>query len=771
MGERFDAMEAKLSYIGEASLSSKSPVPRRLFLTIAWLFLLSSYASAQASIEIRVVHATNYVPLANVRVQAVKPGTSVSIQGHSDREGVIRFPSLEAGEYELKVEAEGYFSVDHAIVLRPRQALALTMELTPRQTMRQQLEVRASLSDLDPQQTGTSRVLTRQALDQMPGYLTRDVPTLAENLAPGAILSHDNFVHVRGNELSLHEFINGVSFLDNSHQHFTPGISPAIFESVNLITGGFPAEFGNRFGGILDITTRSGRSMSGHGSISAGGGTVLNNDVSAEYGGSAGRFGYYVFGGGYTSDRFLNPPIPNELHDFGHGLRGALQLDYQGKTNLWKLLVTGGGTDFELPNTAEQQDVGRDASRRLRSQTAILNWQHIFSPRVLVSSSLYERTVSDDLFPTSDPVTQRGDGSRGTLTAGIKSDLTVARGSHTLKFGIDLARLRLLESFHFDPQSEPTELEPFDFRGGVHGGQVSVYAQDHFTLAHNLTLDLGVRWDQFDLVDTFAQVSPRVGVAYHIPATHSVVRFSYNRFFSPPPIEYQLLASFLGNNNPEPDLRVGGPKPYRQHYFEAGWSQELHRDVLLEISAYYHRGENSFENSEVGVTRLFLPTNFARARAKGVEAALMFKQLERLGISGRIQYAVARVRFFGPIAGGFADEALEPGEQIAPAFDQRHIITASFLYYAKWRGLWSGLNFRFGTGTPVEEGAVRLPSHATADLAAGLTLWQHEKQKLDFEFNLINMTDNRYQIAKESELTPIQFAPRRVVSGRLKWHF
>lgn len=741
------------------------------FFFLAWALLLPLYSLAQGSVEVKVTRSTDHRPLANVKVQLIKPGTRFSAQGASDAQGLVRIPAIEAGEYQLRADADGYFPANYHIALAPRQVFALALELTPRERVREQIEVRSSVVELNTQQTGTSQIVTHQTLEQMPAYMKHDVQSLAENLMPGAILSHDNFVHVRGNELSLHEFINGVSFLDNSHQHFTPGISPAIFESANLITGGFPAEFGNRFGGILDITTRSGRSMQGHGSVSAGGGTVLNNDASAEYGGSRGRLGYYAFAGGYTSDRFLNPPVAEELHDFGHGLRSALQIDYQGKADIWKLFVTGGATTFQLPNTEGQEAVGRDASRRLRSQTAILNWQHVFSPRTLVSTSVYERTVSDYLIPTSDTVTQIGDGSRSTLAAGIKSDVSHAVGSHTFKAGVDLSRLRSLESFRFDPQQEESELEAFAFSDGVRGGQVSVYAQDHFTLVPNLTLDLGVRWDRFDLVDTFTQVSPRVGVAYHIPATHSVLHFAYNRFFSPPPIEYQLLASFIGNNNPDPELRVGDPKPYRQHYFEAGWSQQLHPKVLLEVNAYYHKGDDSFENGEIGNTRLFVPTNFAHARARGAEAALNFRELHRIGISGRLQYAYSRLRFIGPIAGGFADEALAPGEEVPPAFDQTHTATGSLMYQNKWRSFWTGLNYRYGSGTPVEGGASRLPSHSTADVATGITLWQHEPQRLEFEFNLINLSDNRYQIAKESELTPIQFAPRRVVSGRLRWRF
>src|SRR2546430_10155168 len=48
------------------------------------------------------------------------------------------------------------------------------------------------------------------------------------------------------------------------------------------------------------------------------------------------------------------------------------------------------------------------------------------------------------------------------------------------------------------------------------------------------------------------------------------------RYFSPPPIEYSLLASFIGHNAVDPDQRVGNVRAYRQNYMEAGWSQEVH---------------------------------------------------------------------------------------------------------------------------------------------------------------------------------------------------
>lgn len=739
-------------------------VVRRCGLVL--LVLSAGVVWAQSSLEGRVTDAKGAAaPAAQVELRSQSAIIAVA---KTDSYGQFRFPSLESGEYKLLLRATGFFDQELRILVKPRQALSLQLTIQPRTTLSSRVEVQAPLLDVDPQQTGTSRLLTHAQLEQMPAPLRKDVPTLAENIAPGAVASHDNFVHVRGNELSLHEFINGVSFLDNAHQHFTPGISPEIFQSVNVITGGFPAEFGNRFGGVLDITTRSGRDVHGHGSVSLGLGTVKNNDASAEYGGSAGKFGYYVFAGGFSSNRFLNPPVRYEIHDFGSGERAAVQLDYQGTHDNVKLLATGARSEFDLPDTPEQALENRNSGRLLNSQTAILNWQHVFSQQTVLSSSVYERTVSDHLLPTADLVTEFGQASRSTQTIGIKSDLTHAWRGHTFKAGVDLSRLRLLEQFAYDPRGGESSLDAMSFAGALVGGQASAYVQDRFSPIKNFTVDTGLRWDQFDLLQTRVQVSPRIGLAYHIQRTGSVVHAAYNRFFTPPPIEYSLLSAHLGQ-----EAGFGPAQAYRQDYYEVGLTQSLSPKLSLETSVYRHTGRNSFENTELGYTRLFVPTNFASARARGAEVSLVVRQLERIGLSGRLQYAIAQVEFIGPVTGGYTDEALEAGERVRPVFDQRHTATFSLYYRNRWRGFWAGTNWRYGSGTPavIDGIPAELPQHFVADMALGFNIWTKEKQSLTVELNALNIGDNRFRIAKESELTPIQYGPRRVFAARLRWHF
>ncbi len=741
----------------------------RTTILILFLGVASTLTCAQTLIE-GTVHDASGAPVSATSVQLLRENGTLAQASHTATDGSFHFTAVEAGPYTLKVEAAGFFPAEHRFVLRPRQPFSLAIELQRKQAVQERVEVRSTYQTIDPEKTGSSYTFTHDDLENLPAPLAESTNDLVNNLMPGASDSHDNFLAVRGTEFSLHEFINGVSFLDNTQPQFSPGVSPQIFETVDLMTGGFPAEYGNRFGGVLDITTRSGASMAGHGDVNFRGATLDNYDLNADYGGQAGRLGYYFFVDGFTSGRYLDPPEPRELYDFGKGSRATAQFDFHaGTKDAFKLLLMGGGANFQQPNITDDQEVGRDAQRHLRQQTGILSWYHTFSPETLLSTSLYERVGSDRVLPTSDPITPYSFASRAPLTLGVKSDISHLWRGHVIRAGIDLVRLRELESFFFDSRGDPDVFPSFS--GGLHGGQASFYLQDHFSPIRNLWVDLGVRYDYFDLVTTAAQASPRIGLAYHFNRSKSVLHAAYNRYFSPPPIEYSLLASFIGNNAVDPGQRVGNVRAYRQHYYEVGWSQELHPRVSLELNAYLHTGRDSFENHEISISRIFVPINFHAARSSGAELVLNLKQLEHLGITGRFQYALSRTYFYGPITGGFAgDEPLVAGERIVPAFDQTHTGTAQIFYRNRWRGFWTGSALRYGSGTIVENGP-RLPQHLNCDLATGLTVWNAEPRRLDFELDVTNVSNSIYQIAKESEEIPIQYAPSRTVGGSLKFHF
>ena len=77
----------------------------------------------------------------------------------------------------------------------------------------------------------------------------------------------------------------------------------------------------------------------------------------------------------------------------------------------------------------------------------------------------------------------------------------------------------------------------------------------------------------------------------------------------------------------------------------------------------------------------------------------------------------------------------------------------------------------YGSGTAAEDGAVRLPQHATGDFSLGFDPWRQDDRRLTLQLTLQNISNDRYQIAKESQEMPIQYAQGRTVAGRLRFHF
>src|SRR5262249_42691945 len=256
----------------------------------------------------------------------------------------------------------------------------------------------------------------------------------------------------RGNEIALNTFINGVSFWENPHSVLSAGVTPEIIQSVNVMTGGFPAEYGHRFGGILDIWTKLGFSMKKEGAGTLGLGNTVRNNVAIEYGGHSDKFAYFLYGSGLESARFISPNDPRSIHDTGRGSHSFLQLDFNADANnSVKLVFMGDGTNFQIPKTSidDQYRPNANASEQTRAQSTILTWNHASSTRGFVTTSLYQRWSRMSLLPTNDPLEAFARNERTLTTGGFKTDVTRFVGSHTVKAGLDLTLLHPNEDLFF----------------------------------------------------------------------------------------------------------------------------------------------------------------------------------------------------------------------------------------------------------------------------------------------------------------------------------
>jgi hypothetical protein len=765
-------------------------------------------AQSEATIQGRAIAAADgsALPVASITLKALATGETQEVA--LDEAGGFILQRVTPGKYLLSGSAEGFASRELEFELEPREIKRITVPFDVSR-LEVNVEVTAEASRVISTHSPSSTVLASDQLQIVPATQQANLTDAIVTAAPGMIRGHDDFVHIRGHEVALNPVINGVSFWENPHFLLSPGLSPLVIDTANVMTGGFPAEYGNRFGGVVDIVTKSGLRMQHEGFLSAMGGQAGRGNATGEIGGHRGRFGYYVFGSAFTSDRFLSPPDPIAIHDTGRGAHGFVQLDTNlGGSGALRIILMGDGADFEVPKTpldVEQRPLA-NADERSRQQTSIVGWTKA-SANLALDASFYQRWSNSRLSPASGPLTAVARFDRDLLTIGGKADVTRIGGRHAIKAGVDAVRLRPDEdlSYNYSGYSSLTHLRGWphihftggtvDFSDRQSGGQISAYMQDGIQLNDRATADLGVRVDHYSLVTSATHASPRVNFAFRALG-NTVLHASYNHFFVPPPIE-GILSSSAGLTQRIREIGVALPalEPATEHQFELGGSTTA-GPVRLVLTGYYRETDNPVHTTVWPDSRIYSYASFDRERAHGLETRAEVPGLARYGITGYLNYALGRVNFYNPVTGGFVTEAehiTDTSRFLAP-MDQTHTLTSGLTYRHARSGAWAGTILEYGSGTPMGHGggdhehaageadhadgtssssAARAPAHFTANLSFGIDLLRtgNARGKLAIQLDVENLTDNMYLIAQEGEFSPAQYYIPRLVSATVRVRF
>ncbi len=776
-------------------------------------------AQGEAAIHGTVSAKADGSAVAGAIVQLQGGLLAVAMKTTTAPDGQFVFSRLAPADYMLIVTHADFGEQRYQLSLKPREEYNLEVALTLR-PVEESVNVEASM--LPSVHSPGSTYLGGARLAEIPLTQRTNLPDAIVTAAPGMIRGHDDFVHIRGHEVALNPFINGVQFWENAHSVFSPGLGVDYIESMNVMTGGYSAEYGNRFGGILDVVTKSGFTLGNRGSVSLGAGTAQRHNVGLEFGGHAERAAYYFNLAGFTSDRFLSPPSPEAIHDTGRGLRGFGQVDFRlNDDNDIRVVMMGDGVNFQLP-MEERDEVLRPDFRNLertRSQSLIASWGLVHSPRTVMRTAVYQKWSTVHQFPdTIDPYGAQTDAERTLGTLGVKSDITRLSGRHTVKGGVDLVMLRPREDLYYlsqpwidfthlpevnethvhfrGPNLGPGVPRPVIFNDKETGGQASAFVQDKVQVTSNLTVDLGVRFDHYSLAFTESHVSPRVNAAYRL-SSGTVLFGSYNHFYVPPPIE-NVLASSAGLTSLVSEIGVPLPpvRAIKENQFEAGVTQPIGRALNLGVTSYYRRSDDPPHTTLFPDSRFYAYASFEKGKAYGMEIKADAPRIGDLGLSAYLNYALGRVWFYNPIVAGFTTEAAhltETGRFLAP-MDQTHTLTSGLTYRHDRTRLWSAVAFEYGSGTPGDHDdgdhehadgeaphehasgpglcGTRCPSHFTQNVSVG---WNASaagsRPQVSLQFTVENLSNNVYLISKESTMVQGQYSIPRLWSGSLKIGF
>jgi hypothetical protein len=678
---------------------------------------------------------------------AVVPGAAVKIENpvtrytrtvNTDADGSFRFGDVPPNTYQLTVAADGFSPSQQGLSVRTSVPISLKVALTVAGTSTEVVTVTDMLNALEnvpTTHTDVDQTLISKLSMRSPGSGLSDVITQA---APGVVADSNGFFHPLGDHAQTSYSIDNQPVSDQQSKAFSTQLPPNAVQSLEIITGATPAEYGDKTSLVVSVITKSGlgqkRPTGSLSTLYSTFGTV-NQDAALAYGNE--KVGNFVSFNFERSGRFLDAPEFTVLHDRGASTNIFDRFDYSPDSkNTFHGNLFLARNNFEQPNTFDQQALGQDQHQLVRSVNFAPGYVHVFNPNMILTVNPYYRLDQVKYFPSPNPFfdeTTTISQQRRLTNTGIHADVAYVKGIHNAKFGVQFQHTFLTEAFQFgitdpnfnDPESESflPGLTQFDLTRGGHlftfNGhtdikQEALYAQDSLTLKQ-LTLNVGLRFDNYDGISHGHSLQPRLGASYLVRRTGTVLRASYTRNFETPYNENLVLSSATGAGGLADGILGAASneslKPGRRNQFNVGMQQALGKMLVLDVDYFNKRTTNAYDFNVLLNTPVTFPISWQQSKLDGVSARINLTDYH--GLTAFFVAGHTRARFFPPESGGLFFNSDLPGGVFRIDHDQAFQQTTQVQYqFNQWKRLAPYVAFTWRYDSGLVSGAV--PDFATA---------------------------------------------------------
>jgi hypothetical protein len=713
-------------------------------------------------------------------------------------EGRYVAQDLPFGVYRLSLQAEGFAPWSNLIEIRSEVPLrvAVTMGVAPVTT---QVQVNDSATLVDPNRTGAIYSVGSQAIrESVSAQPGRDLSSLV-NEQPGWLFEASGILHPRGSEYDVQYVFDGLPLTQNRSLAFAPAFDADDVESMRVLTASFPAEYGRKLGGIIEVTTVKDVPSGLHGEFDADGGSFSSVSGSAALAYSKGKDRFSASGNGFHTDRYLDPPVLQNFTNKGNaaGFSASYERYFSDRDRL-RVSVSHSEVRFLVPNELVQQQADQRQDVRNAETSGQIFFQHTISPDLFLSFSGSVRDSSATLASNASATPVKVSQDRGYREGYARADLAGHHGHHDWKTGVDGIFSSVHEALQYTikdfTQFDPGTASPFAFANGHWDIEPSVYVQDQWHRG-NWSVSAGLRFDHYGFVVHESAWSPRVGVSYFVPTLNLLVHASYDRVFQTPAMENLLLASSPQLISIEPEVLRLPVRPARGNYYEVGVTKSFLGKLRLDANVFRRDFHNYSDDDVLLDTGISFPIAFEKARIAGEEIQLAVPKWGRF--SGYLSYANQTGIGQGPITGGLflgddAANALTDTSKFAVSQDQRNTARARIRFQVE-RRIWLAMGAQYGSGLPAETNGAdlnfllqqygasildrvnfergRVRPNLSLDLAAGAEIYHKEQRSAAFQIQFANLTNRVNVINFESLFSGTAVAAPRSVSVRLKLTF
>ena len=640
------------------------------------LFSNSVLAGTEGSILGAVIDSQG-VAIPNAAVQLLTDDGKVLKVAKSSATGEFSFFPVVFGDYEVAVEVRGLAPYRTAVHVASGTTSQLEARIGPvAKGQEMVLEVKAKRHLIQNSAAVSSTELNHEQISQLPAGNEISLPRLLTTTTPGAVQGPFGQVFFRGNHANIQYQIDGVQLPDSPSNTFGQAFSPRNIDHMEVITGGIPAEYGERLAAVVNIVTKSGPEKPG-GEVELNYGSYNTFSPHLMYGGSndAGSVHYFISANYNRTDRGLDTPQPisegdltrggkDAVHDHASGNNQFAKIDWLvDNSDKLSLVLFNAQNHFEIPNYPSSfkfsdaffdpgftdpkfgagpfnfTPAGTNDFQDERNSYAQVIWKHTFSERTFLqiapyykfSSIRFQNDPTNDLSTSATGPNAPPSGTAATPSSffenkhvsngGLKLDFTTRFDDKNLfKTGIQIQGSRSDGSISV--QTDLATAPQVDSSPDV-GYFESYYVQDDITLSKSLVLNVGVRFDatQFSFSGenpTDWMVQPRIGLNYLLTDTTKLHLF-YGRLFQPAPVE-NLRDTFV--NTGAGQLAPFDIKAEKDDYFEFGIAQQFFDRHAALLNVYYKNATNMLDDAQLLNTSIAQPYNFATGYAYGIELSL-----------------------------------------------------------------------------------------------------------------------------------------------------
>ncbi|HEY6349741.1 MAG TPA: TonB-dependent receptor [Candidatus Angelobacter sp.] len=752
-----------------------------LFLTglFVAVFVLDYNAQAQGNAGTiqGVVKDSSGAIIPGAKVEITNPVSKFHQETITGGAGDFRFTNVPFNSYHMTVTANTFAPHSEDVDVRSGVPVSLEIPLTLGSTSTV-VTVESESKDLLEIEPTFHTDVDKNLFDKMPLESTSSsVSALVTQATPGVAADSNGLFHGLGDHAENSFSVDGQPITDQQSKIFSNQVPIDSIQSLEVISGAPPAEFGGKTSLVIKVTTQSGLGVTTpHGSLTASYGSFGSSTAGFNLSYGNQTLGNFISASGLNTGRFLDAPELTVLHDKGNEENVFDRVDYQFRqADSIHLNLGFSRSWFQNPNTFDQQlhpcsagftcNAAGVAINPLngsplgptdqRSQVVTFNiapnWTHLIGSNAVFTLGAFVRKDQYHFLPSADPFAdfspdldaQTIRQSRSLLNAGLRSDISYVKGIHNIKAGVTFQHTFLREADQLgtvdpgflglfnqlnpitgapipgtscldalgNPIAPPcTTLaasdltrggSPFPFNGRADVKETALYVQDAISKG-NWSFNLGIRGDIYNGLSSGSQAEPRVGVAYNVKKTNTVLRVSYARTLESPFNENLIIASTgCGNpviaalvpppNNP---CTLGSITPGWRNEFHAGLEQAFGKHLVLDGEYLWKYTHGGYDFGVVAATPIAFPIEWHNSKITGYAVRASVPTYH--GFSALMVMSGVAARFFPPQVAGIT--FLPAPNVFRIDHDEKFNQSTHLQYQFGRRGPWLGFSWRYDNG-------------------------------------------------------------------------